>query len=233
MSADGRASYRILYTKHLTKKAKTWSDGFLDVRDRQAMLYDEGGKQLGATRLPGTAPLDCDETLKFFEGLLVTIDSPMSLQELAAALGNNATSAMANSAHSQRTMDQPSSAPVLAPKMGLLGRPGGALGRGNAATAGLMPPRNPVLRRSIQTMPRSHGPGAENPAMDHSSAQGAVPVAATAAASVALLLAHAVPGAMARAEPCARAVTPAAGSNPGVMRSGELNSYPVLLLSSQ
>jgi Protein of unknown function (DUF2439) len=38
------AAARILWTKHLVKKQKTWHDGFCIVRGRTGVLYDEDGR---------------------------------------------------------------------------------------------------------------------------------------------------------------------------------------------
>lgn len=47
---------RVLWTKQLTRKSKTWNDGFLELRDgqRAVVLYDESRKQLASGRLPST-----------------------------------------------------------------------------------------------------------------------------------------------------------------------------------
>jgi hypothetical protein len=49
------AAARVLYTKQLQKKKKTWQDGFVLVRPSgSALLYDEDGKELASCiKLPG------------------------------------------------------------------------------------------------------------------------------------------------------------------------------------
>lgn len=68
---------RVLYTKHLTKKRKTWSDGFVDVSaQRSATLSDEQGQALATARLPaGEDWAEDTEGLRlpaaYFWGLLI------------------------------------------------------------------------------------------------------------------------------------------------------------------
>lgn len=50
---DSPAFHRVLYTKQLVKKKKTYHDGFLRVNDgKNACLIDETGQKLAAGRLP-------------------------------------------------------------------------------------------------------------------------------------------------------------------------------------
>ena len=53
---------RILYTKHLTKKKKTYHDGFLKLgKDRTACLLDEAGQRLETAKMPAKMlPLSSD-----------------------------------------------------------------------------------------------------------------------------------------------------------------------------
>ena len=46
---------RVLWTKQLTRKSKTWNDGFLEVKDgqRNVVLSNEDRTQLAVGRLPG------------------------------------------------------------------------------------------------------------------------------------------------------------------------------------
>jgi hypothetical protein len=44
---------RVLWTKQLTRKSKTWNDGFLELRDgRSVVLSDDDRTQLASGRLP-------------------------------------------------------------------------------------------------------------------------------------------------------------------------------------
>ena len=54
--------HRVLYTRHLVKRKKTYHDGFLRVTDgRSACLLDELGQQLATGRLPSHClPLSSD-----------------------------------------------------------------------------------------------------------------------------------------------------------------------------
>lgn len=46
-------SARVLHTKHLTKKRKTWCDGYVSCSgQRTAILFDEQGSQLATARVP-------------------------------------------------------------------------------------------------------------------------------------------------------------------------------------
>ncbi len=66
--------FRALYTKHLTKKHKTWSDGFVRwAPGKAAELLSVDGGPLASTRPVGAVPAD-DGELTLFEGFLVTLD---------------------------------------------------------------------------------------------------------------------------------------------------------------
>lgn len=55
--AEGNSSefHRVLYTKHLVKKKKTYHDGFLKVTvGRSACLLDENRQKLATGRLPSS-----------------------------------------------------------------------------------------------------------------------------------------------------------------------------------
>jgi hypothetical protein len=54
---------RVLYTKQLHKKKKTWQDGFVLVRaSGSALLFDEDGKELGrCVKLPARVKNIADE----------------------------------------------------------------------------------------------------------------------------------------------------------------------------
>ncbi|KAK9800306.1 hypothetical protein WJX73_010750 [Symbiochloris irregularis] len=67
---------RVLYTKHLTKKRKTWSDGYVEISpQRLATLSDEDGRTLGTARLsPSENWSEDTEDINSFEGYLVNID---------------------------------------------------------------------------------------------------------------------------------------------------------------
>lgn len=50
---------RVLFTKHVQKKRKTWQDGYLavnsqDVNNRSGKLYDEEGKLVSISRIPAS-----------------------------------------------------------------------------------------------------------------------------------------------------------------------------------
>ena len=46
--------FKVLYTKQITKKHKTYHDGFLRAKEKgTAILYDERGSQLASDRVPG------------------------------------------------------------------------------------------------------------------------------------------------------------------------------------
>ena len=62
--AEGNSSgfHRVLYTKHLVKRKKTYHDGFLQVANGQsAWLLSELGQKLATGRLPSNCfPLSAD-----------------------------------------------------------------------------------------------------------------------------------------------------------------------------
>ena len=82
----GKRCWAVLYTKHLTKKSKTWADGFLILRDPcdpacAARLLDEHGKSVGSARIACARIEDAQaagEHMKQFEGLLVDVQEPCS-----------------------------------------------------------------------------------------------------------------------------------------------------------
>lgn len=97
-------AYRVLYTRHLTKKAKTYIDGFLQVKEKSSTLYDENGKYVSSSRLPaglGSGPLDDSDVLSCFEGLLVNIDSQVSPNDIpkGAAAGSKCEASRQIAAH--------------------------------------------------------------------------------------------------------------------------------------
>lgn len=77
--------WRVLWTKQLTKKQKTWNDGFVACKPcGAAVLYDEAGKELGQSRLPKSVKnlANHDEPLKCWEGYLVQGDSECDVSEV-------------------------------------------------------------------------------------------------------------------------------------------------------
>lgn len=84
--------YRALYTKHLTKKQKTWHDGFVVLRNKaRIVLYDEAGKELSAAAMPASLALDSGERLSLFDGFLVDCDDPCTAEELPGGERGDAT----------------------------------------------------------------------------------------------------------------------------------------------
>lgn len=75
---------RILWTKQLTKKKKTYNDGFVLVKPtREAILYDEDGKELGfCSRFPSSIDITSDDNIKCFEGYLVQGDCACDYHEI-------------------------------------------------------------------------------------------------------------------------------------------------------
>lgn len=83
-----------LYTKHLVKKKKSWSDGFVVIKGSGvASLHAEDGSTLSSgVRLPAHATTS-EEQIKAFDGYLVTIEPvacaadalPASMQSLLSA----------------------------------------------------------------------------------------------------------------------------------------------------
>ena len=74
-------AFKVLYTKQLTRKLKTYNDGFL-VRDGpRVRLLDDAGMELGTGRCPSSLQLTAaSDGIKLFDGFLVDCD-----EELASA----------------------------------------------------------------------------------------------------------------------------------------------------
>ena len=56
---------RVLYTRHVQKKRKTWQDGYLAVNsqdsyNRAGKLYDEEGKLVASSRIPDSQTIDAE-----------------------------------------------------------------------------------------------------------------------------------------------------------------------------
>lgn len=56
---------RVLFTKHVQKKRKTWQDGYLavnsqDVNNRSGKLYDEAGKLVSISRIPASQIVEAE-----------------------------------------------------------------------------------------------------------------------------------------------------------------------------
>lgn len=63
--------HRALYTKQLSKKKKTYHDGFVAVRDRSIVLLDETGAVLAESlRVPSRRFDDDAENIDLWEGFL-------------------------------------------------------------------------------------------------------------------------------------------------------------------
>lgn len=113
-------AYRVLYTKHLTKKHKTYHDGFiiLEVND-SVILYDEDRCELSCSRLPSSvADIGACEALACFEGYLVNGDGKCDVGSVRKGLGDAPNQATAISAsikreepsqtcHSNSTLNKP------------------------------------------------------------------------------------------------------------------------------
>ena len=72
-------AFRVLYTKQLTRKLKTYNDGYL-VRDGpRVRLLDDAGMDLAAGRLPASLQLTAiSEGIKVFDGFLVDCDEELA-----------------------------------------------------------------------------------------------------------------------------------------------------------
>lgn len=75
--------FRVLYTKHLIKKAKTYHDGYLIVHEGgSCVLLDEEKKNLGQGWLAKDVELDPDaEGLSCIEGFLINLDGEVTANE--------------------------------------------------------------------------------------------------------------------------------------------------------
>lgn len=56
---------KVLYTKHVHKKRKTWQDGYLSIASQNSKngsgkLYDEDGMQISSARIPESQSIDAD-----------------------------------------------------------------------------------------------------------------------------------------------------------------------------
>ncbi len=82
-------AFRVLYTKQLTRKLKTYNDGWL-VRDgSRVRLLDDAGMDLAAGRLPASLQLTAvSEGITVFDGFLVDCDEELaSVSEVPRRLG--------------------------------------------------------------------------------------------------------------------------------------------------
>lgn len=72
-------AFRVLYTKQLTRKLKTYNDGYL-VRDgTRVRLLDDAGMDLAAGRLPASLQLTAvSEGITVFDGFLVDCDEELA-----------------------------------------------------------------------------------------------------------------------------------------------------------
>lgn len=79
--------YRALYTKQLTKKKKTYSDGYVVLKEtRSASLVTDEGSTLSTTRLPSSLALGPDSSdLTCWEGFLVNLDGCCTFKDIPAA----------------------------------------------------------------------------------------------------------------------------------------------------
>lgn len=78
---------RVLYTRHVQKKRKTWQDGYLAVNpqdsyNRTGKLYDEEGKLIASSRIPGSQTIDAESE----GGVVARWTHPVSVTKLAYTL---------------------------------------------------------------------------------------------------------------------------------------------------
>lgn len=118
---------RILWTKQLTKKKKTYNDGFIRVKpSNEAILYDEDGKELSCcSKLPSGIDITTDDDIRCFEGYLVQGDCACDPSEIKGSLSCYASTTSATSSQypaaatyttsyrPQQQPQQPSVAPCL------------------------------------------------------------------------------------------------------------------------
>jgi hypothetical protein len=138
-------AFRVLYTKQLTKKRKTYADGFVVLRPSGAALLDEAGRELALAAGPLPAGSDWGEAegVDVFEGFLVNGDGACGPEELPGAAGGGGGGGGGQPARlpgSPPAATQPLARPVLrrpglaAPFRGA-GSGGGAPPPGSAAAA--------------------------------------------------------------------------------------------------
>ena len=68
---------RVLFTKHVQKKRKTWQDGFLavnsqNVNNRSGKLYDAEGKPVASSRIPASQIIDAESEGHFWASEVAT-----------------------------------------------------------------------------------------------------------------------------------------------------------------
>lgn len=83
------AYWKVLYTKQLTKKRKTYQDGYVICKENgSAALLDEDGATLCNTRILVTQTLTEDVELKCFDGYLVNVDCKCEAKDLPQGCGS-------------------------------------------------------------------------------------------------------------------------------------------------
>jgi hypothetical protein len=142
------AAWRVLYTKQLQKKHKTYHDGFVVVRDSGAVaLLDDSGHELAAAAAPLPAEEDwarCEGVGDVFPGFLVNGDEECAPYEVPGFRGGDANGpAAAAAAAAPAAVPAPTAARnPMAPaarqafKRSALSAGGGATGAGGAAAGG-------------------------------------------------------------------------------------------------
>ena len=72
-------AFRVLYTKQLTRKLKTYNDGYLIRDGSRIRLLDDAGMDLAAGRLPASLQLTAvSEGITVFDGYLVDCDEELA-----------------------------------------------------------------------------------------------------------------------------------------------------------
>jgi hypothetical protein len=143
-------AWRVLYTKQLTKKHKTYQDGFVVLRGSgAAALLDEAGREL----TPAAAPLppgedwgDCEGVADVFPGFLVNGDGACAPCEVPGYGGGGAAAggdggggppvAPAPAAHDPIALAPAARQAFRRPTLAAPAGSGGSGGRGRDAAAG-------------------------------------------------------------------------------------------------
>ena len=72
-------AFRVLYTKQLTRKLKTYNDGFLIRDGSRVRLFDDSGMELATGRWPASLQLSAvSEGITAIEGFLVDCDGELA-----------------------------------------------------------------------------------------------------------------------------------------------------------
>lgn len=83
--------FRVLYSRHLTQKRRTYHDGFVKLQSsRTAVLFSEDGVELSTTTIPPSTTLtESTEDFRRFEGFVVDFEEECQIEDLPKNKGKN------------------------------------------------------------------------------------------------------------------------------------------------